>query len=536
MIVATAGHVDHGKTLLIKALTGVDTDRLPEEKRRGMTIDLGFAYRRVGSDDTIGFIDVPGHERFIRNMLCGVAAIDFVLFVVAVDDGPMPQTREHLAILNLLGVSRGAIVLTKTDRATSERIESVAAQVRTLVADTTLANAPVWLVSAVAGTGVGELQDHLEQAARDCPTRSGAGNFRMPVDRCFTIPGAGLVVTGTAVAGAVAAGDHARAVLAELPVRVRTIHAQNTPTAIGRAGQRCALNLTSAGLKGAVIVRGDWIVTGDVPAPGRKFDARLKILPSEQRPLAHWTPVHLYLGAAEALGRIAVLDGREISPGSSALVQLVLERPISALRGDRFIVRDQSAQRTIGGGSIIDVFPPTRGRARPERLAYLAAVANDDDVISLGSLLDAAAQGVNLSKFSANRNLTAEEAAAMFARSPMRAVPTKDGLLGYSSQRWANLKSSALEQLAAWHQRAPDMLGPSGDQIFSGVDMRLPREVCAAMVAELVAEGRAAKDGVTVRLSTHQPRLNPADAAICEKNCAAARRRWLAAPDIAANG
>lgn len=517
MIIATAGHVDHGKTLLIKALTGIDTDRLPEEKRRGMTIDLGFAYRQAGAGESIGFIDVPGHERFIRNMLCGVAGIDFVLFVVAADDGLMPQTREHLAILDLLRVSRGAIALTKTDRVPLERIETIAADVRVLLAGTTLAQAPLFYVSATTGDGMRELQAYLEQAARDCPARSATGNFRMPVDRCFTIAGAGLVVTGTVVSGTIAAGDTARALLAGLPVRVRAIHAQNTSSPMGRAGQRCALNLAGVGLKNDLIVRGDWIVVGDVPALARKFDAQLEILDSEERPCAHWTPVHLHLGAAAATGRIAVLEGREILPGASGFVQIVLERSIGAVCGDRFIIRDQSAQRTIGGGRILDVFPPPRGRSKPPRLADLAALQNDDHGTVLASLLATAAAGLNLSQFAANRNLTAAEASALFAGVPMRSVSTEGGLFGYAAEHWGRLKSTALDQLAAWHRRGPDGLGPSADRIFSGSDVHVPREISAAVTADLVADGLITREGTRMRLVTHQPTLLAADVALWKK-------------------
>jgi selenocysteine-specific elongation factor len=518
MIVATAGHIDHGKTLLIKALTGVHTDRLPEERRRGMTIDLGFAYRHIGPDITIGFIDVPGHERFIRNMLCGVAGIDFVLFVVAVDDGPMPQTREHLAILDLLGIPRGAVVLTKTDRVMPERVKDVAAEVRTLLTGTTLERAAVFPVSTVTADGIKELGSFLEQAACECPVRSSAGNFRMPVDRCFTIAGAGLVATGTAVSGSIAAGNSARALHVGVPVRVRSIHAQHKPCQTGRAGQRCALNLAGAGLKNDLIVRGDWIVTGGVPVTGQKLDARLKILANEKSPFVHWTSSHLHLGAGFANCRVAVLEGgREISPGKSALVQLVLDRPIGALGGDRFIIRDQSAKRTIGGGRIVDVFPPARGRAKPERIAFLEAMENNDDAISLELLIELAAQGLNLSNFAANRNLTLEEAGNLFARSSVRSVTTQGGLLGFSRSRFDDLKSKTIDQLAAWHSRAPDTVGLAENRILQGSDIRVPREVAAAVIAELVVDGIVAKDGTAVRLITHRPKLNPAAAALWKK-------------------
>src|SRR5687768_3028091 len=281
MIVATAGHIDHGKTSLVKALTGVDADRLPEEKKRGMTIDLGFAY--VAG---IGFVDVPGHERFVHNMLAGVSGIDLALLVVAADDGPMPQTREHLAILQLLGVPRVAVALTKLDRVAPERAAEVAREISVL-----LPGAPVFPVCAVSGEGIPRLAEFLNDTSKNVSQRSLKGNFRLSVDRCFSIAGAGLVVTGTALSGEVAVGAEVRALLAGSGARVRAIHAHNAPAQRGRAGQRLALNL--AGLEGkAPIARGDWIVAGGVPGPVRRFDARLRGLGG---PLKHWTPVHLHL-------------------------------------------------------------------------------------------------------------------------------------------------------------------------------------------------------------------------------------------------
>ena len=517
MIIATAGHVDHGKTLLVRALTGIDTDRLPEEKRRGMTIDLGFAYRRTSGGASIGLVDVPGHERFLRNMLCGIGGIDFALVVVAADDGPMPQTREHVAILDLLAVPRGAVVVTKIDRVPAERVAQVGEQMRALLAGTRLAGAPVFPVSSTAALGIPALQRHLDAAAEACPARPARGNFRMPVDRSFTVPGAGLVVTGTARSGSIRPGDAARALVAGLPLRVRGLYAQQTAAMAGHAGERCALNIAGPGLKGEAILRGDWIVAGAVPAPTRKLDARLRILPGEARCFAHWTAVHLHLGASDVTGRIALLEGREIAPGGSGLGQLVLDRPIGGLQGDRFVIRDQAAQRTIGGGSIIDVFPPARGRTRPERLAHLRAMEIDDPAAALAALLDSAELGLDLARFAANRNLTAAEAAALFAGASMRSVPTAAGPLGFAPHHWLALTAKALDLLAAWHRRAPDTVGPAAERLFVGPGPRVAPELGAAVVAELAALGLVARQGASVRLAAHRPTANPVDVALWKK-------------------
>jgi selenocysteine-specific elongation factor len=516
MIVATAGHVDHGKTLLVKALTGVDADRLPEEKRRGMTIDLGFAYLPIESGETIGFVDVPGHERFVHNMLAGVAGIDFVLFIIAADDGPMPQTREHLAILDLLGIRNGAVAITKVDRVAASRVHEVHNEVAGLFSRTTLAAPAIFPVSAVTGEGIGELKAHLVSAAREWRPKSTAGNFRLAIDRSFTVAGAGLIVTGTALAGSVTAGDPVRVLQAGLAVRARGIHAQNAASPTGQAGQRCAINLAGLELKHEPIERGDWVVTGSVPEPVQRFDARIRVLESEVRPLAHWTPVHVHLGASDVTGRVAVLEGSAIAPGESGLVQLVLDRPIGALYGDGLILRNQSAMRTIGGGRAIDIFPPVRGRAKPERLAYLAAMENDDTAAAFAALVREAPRGLNLTRFAQNRNLTAREAAALFTGAATRPVATPSGALGFSGEHWNRLKTAVVEALKALHQRAPNVI-PGEERVLLEAGIRLPKEVAAAIVAELIKAGVVLREPSGIRLKTHVAQLSPADVALWKK-------------------
>ena len=516
MIIATAGHVDHGKTLLVKALTGVDTDRLPEEQQRGMTIDLGFAYLPVEAGETIGFVDVPGHERFVHNMLAGVAGIDFVLFSIAADDGPMPQTREHLAILDLLGIRKGAVALTKIDRVTAARADEVRDEIAQLFAATTLAIVPVFPVSAVTGQGVENLKAHLLAEARAYHPQSASGNFRLAVDRSFSIPGVGLVATGTAFSGSVAVGDTVRMLNAGLTLRARMIHAQNAASQTGRAGQRCAINLAGPELKPDRIGRGDWMVTGDVPDPIYKFDARLRVLESEPRPLANWTPVHVHLGAAEAMGRIAVLESPGIAPGAAGLAQIVLDRPVGALYGDALIVRDQSARRTIGGGRVVDIFPPLRGRAKPPRLAYLRATDNDDTASAFSSLLRTAAHGLNLTRFARNRNLTRQEASQLFIAASTKTIDTPSGTLGFSLDNWNRLRTTIVESLASLHRRSPSAI-PSEDCVFLEAGLRMPKEVASALTAELTEEGTLVREPSGVRLRTHVAQLSPADAAMWKK-------------------
>ncbi|MBP9652782.1 MAG: selenocysteine-specific translation elongation factor, partial [Rhodocyclaceae bacterium] len=333
MIVGTAGHIDHGKTTLVKALTGVDCDRFKEEKARGITLDLGYAY---AEDGRLGFVDVPGHERLVRNMLAGATGIDFVLLVVAADDGPMPQTREHLAIADLLDLGRGAVALTKVDAVAPERRAAARAEIAALLAGTALAGAPVFEVAATTGEGVNALRSHLVAVAEAQSAHTTAGGFRLPIDRCFTLQGVGLVVTGTAFSGKVDVGEAVTITPPGLEARVRGIHAQDRSAPSGGAGERLALNL--AGDFGKEdIARGMWVTAPSLHAPVTRFHARLRVPASTDAPIRHWMPVHVHLGAADILGRVALLEGERLAPGEAMLAELILDKPAGALWGDRFI-------------------------------------------------------------------------------------------------------------------------------------------------------------------------------------------------------
>ena len=317
MIVGTAGHVDHGKTALVHALTGVDTDRLQEEKARGMTIDLGFAYLPAPGGDIIGFVDVPGHERFVHTMLAGASGIDFVLLVVAADDGVMPQTREHLAIVDLLGIKRGAVVLSKSDLADTARRAAVAAEIRATLAETALAGAELIPVSAVTGEGIDDLRTLLFEEASRFVGRAASGRFRLAVDRSFTLHGVGTVVTGTVLSGSAGIGDNVVVSPSGLSARVRSIHAQNRPAERGKAGDRCALNLAGDGVGKEAIRRGDVILDPELHAPTDRIDASLRVLPGEPKPIGQWFPVRLHHAAAEVGARIVLLGDDPIRPGGT---------------------------------------------------------------------------------------------------------------------------------------------------------------------------------------------------------------------------
>ncbi|HSC01040.1 MAG TPA: selenocysteine-specific translation elongation factor, partial [Burkholderiaceae bacterium] len=355
MIVGTAGHIDHGKTTLVRALTGVDTDRLPEEKRRGISIELGYAFLdappRDGRSERIGFIDVPGHERLVHTMLAGATGIDLALLLVAADDGVMPQTREHLAVLSLLGVARGAVVITKADRADARQLDAVRRDVAALVADTPLRATPVFVLSATNGDGVEALRSWLfGQTLRAGVAHDGALGFRLAIDRAFTLDGVGTVVTGTVHAGAVQVDDELELVPAReaTRVRVRSLHAQNRAVDRALAGQRCAVAL--AGVAKEAIARGQWLTAPSIALASDRIDVQLTLWHGETHALRSGTPVHVHLGASDTPGTVAILDGADpLPPGASACVQLVLQRPIGAWHGDRVVLRDASASRTLAG-------------------------------------------------------------------------------------------------------------------------------------------------------------------------------------------
>jgi selenocysteine-specific elongation factor len=377
MIIGTAGHIDHGKTALVKALTGVDADRLAEEKKRGITIDLGYAYAPLPDGSVLGFVDVPGHERFVHNMLAGATGIDVVLLVIAANEGIMPQTIEHLQIVDLLGIEHGIVALTKADLADDDMRGLRVAEVQMLLAKTRLADAPILPVSSVTGEGIAELKALLS-TFHTGPERA-SGYPRLAIDRSFTLQGTGLVVTGTLFSGEVRVDDRLILSPKGIELRVRGLHAQNRQVKSAGAGERCALNITGARLGKEDIARGDWITAEELHAPTSVFDIRLKLLPSEKKPLKHWTPVHVHLAAAHAMGRIALLEGDKLEPGGEAFAQVMLDAPIGALANDRLIIRDQSAQWTIGGGTVIDPFASPRNRRKPERRIRLDHMARSTE-------------------------------------------------------------------------------------------------------------------------------------------------------------
>jgi selenocysteine-specific elongation factor len=509
MIVATAGHIDHGKTLLVKTLTGVDTDRLPEEKARGISIDLGFAYWPLEGGAVIGFVDVPGHERFIRNMLAGVCGIDYALLVVAADDGVMPQTVEHLQILDLLGIRRGMAAITKTDRVPPERVEAVRSEVAALLAPTRLAGIPAVPVSAVTGAGIEELRRQLAAAAAQHAARAaGDQHFRFAIDRAFTIAGSGTVVTGTVFNGAVAVGDRLVVSPRGAPVRVRGIQMRGKPADRAQAGQRCALNLTGADLDS--VARGDWALDEAIHAPTQRLDARVTVLASEMEPLEHWTPVHVHLATADVTARVAMAGGRSIAPGASALAQLVLDKPISALNGDRFILRDQSARRTIGGGTVVDPCARSARRASAPRLAELAALEHGSPEAALVALLKDAAGGVDLARFERVFGIRPERAAALYEKAGVVALG-RERRTAITKARRDALREQAVSAVREFHRANPQAVGMDSAALQKKLAPQLPPDAFQALMRELADERKLEISGNGLRVPGHDATSNPED-------------------------
>jgi selenocysteine-specific elongation factor len=513
MIIGTAGHIDHGKTSLVRALTGVDTDRLKEEKARGISIELGYAYTPLAGGEVLGFVDVPGHERLVHTMVAGAGGIDFALLVVAADDGVMPQTREHLAILELLGIIRGAVALTKIDRVDEHRVRAVKAQVDALLAPTALSEAPLFPLVATApeDPGVAALRTHLHAAAANCPRHPEDGLFRLAVDRVFTLPGRGTVATGTARAGRVRAGDMLAAMPAGIMVRVRSIHAQNRDTGIGRAGERCALNLV--GVEKAALARGDWLADPLALVPSTRFDVHFRRL-ADGRTVANRAPLHIHIGTAHRVAHVVCLEGSELAAGASARVQLVFDAPLCASPGDAFIARDAQAQHTLGGGAVIDPCAPARRRRSPERLARLDSIERLLAGEGVGPLLSNAPEGIEM-----------RELVRLCGRAPEQiTLPAQARLIDAPGERfvflephWLALCERAVQALRAFHAAQPDEPGIDRGRLRRMTLPTLPDAAWRAVIDDLVRRQAVQRSAHWLRLPEHRISWDERELALAEK-------------------
>ena len=506
MIVATAGHIDHGKTLLVKTLTGVDTDRLPEEKARGISIDLGFAYWPLAGGGLIGFVDVPGHERFIHNMLAGVCGIDFALLAVAADDGVMPQTVEHLQILSLLGVRRGVVAITKTDRVDPARVAQVQTELHALLSASSLAGIPLLPVSAMTGAGIEPLRQTLVDAAGRHAARYREGqHFRLAIDRAFTVAGSGTVVTGTVFNGEVRPGDRLVVSPRGVPVRVRGIQIRGSAAERAQAGDRCAMNLS--GIDVETVARGDWVVHEAIHAPSRRMDVRFTLLVTERAPLAHWTPVHLHLATADVIARVATRGSAAIAPGTSTQAQLVTEAPITALNGDRFILRDQSAGRTLGGGIVIDPLAQARRRTSS---AWLAALEQGTPEAALADLLKIPGQALDCARFETVFNLCAARAASMY-QSADAVILGRAQRIAIARTGASAIRDSVLARLGEFHRTQPQAPGIDIAALRKELATSLSADAFSSLLRDLAEARKLDVHGSTARLPGHDATSNSAD-------------------------
>ncbi|HDG1677377.1 TPA: selenocysteine-specific translation elongation factor [Kluyvera ascorbata] len=445
MIIATAGHVDHGKTTLLQAITGINADRLPEEKSRGMTIDLGYAYWPQPDGRVLGFIDVPGHEKFLSNMLAGVGGIDHALLVVACDDGVMAQTREHLAILQLTGNPTLTVALTKVDRVDTARIDDVRREVADVLREYGFEQATLFETAATENRGIDELRDHLRQlSAREHPENQ---RFRLAIDRAFTVKGAGLVVTGTALSGDVRVGDTLWLTGMDTPMRVRGLHAQNQPVEQAHGGQRIALNIAGAAQK-EDLNRGDWLLSEAPPAPSERVIVELQ----SHVPLTQWQPLHIHHAASHITGRVSLLEDN--------LAELVLDAPLWLADNDRLVLRDISAKVTLAGARVVTLNSPRRGKRKPEYLAWIAALAlakEDAQALAVHLTRDA----VNLRDFAWARQLSAQGLEKLIAQPGF--ILAGDSLLDAPlAARW---QRKLMDALATYHEQHKDEPGPGRERL-----------------------------------------------------------------------
>ena len=533
IIVGTAGHIDHGKTALIKALTGIDADRLPEEKQRGITIDLGFAELDLG-DVRVGFVDVPGHERFVKNMLAGASGIDLVILVIAADEGVMPQTREHFDICRLLGINAGIVVLTKTDLVDPETLELAKIEAVELVANTFLENADVVCVSSKTGDGIDALKNAIRQIGANLPPRGRRHIARLPIDRSFSMKGFGTVVTGTLASGEIAEGTELELLPTGTIVRVRGLQTHNKKVNAARAGQRVAVNL--GGIDHSKITRGMTLSSPNVMRPMQIIDAEIEVLSHAPKPMRSRQRVRVHIGTIEVLARIQVLNETgEIAAGARDFAQMRLETPVSAILDEKFILRSYSPQATIAGGKVIDAFAAKHrrkdlGEVR-EFLARLLSSQNDADTVRI--LLDHAGfSGLSFSDIQACTALTNDALAKVIGDGiASRKIVDAGGRL--ITVEWVEALAKAVETaLADFHKREPLAKGITREALRDRIYGGLHNEVFSSVVLSLESSGRIVSQNEKIRLASHRTTLSDAESVLSEKIRAIYKNAGLEVPRV----
>ena len=516
-IIGTAGHIDHGKTTLIRALTGQETDRLKEEKERGISIDLGFAYLTLPDGTRAGIVDVPGHERFIRNMLAGAHGIDLVLFTVAADDGVMPQSEEHLDILHVLGTRRGIFVITKADLVGERRIAEVRDEIELLVEGTVLAGSPIIVVSSVTGAGLEELRAAIVAQLAGLEARRPTGLFRLPVDRAFVMKGHGTVVTGTAMGASVRVGQRLRVLPGGAEVRVRSIQVHSEAVESAGLCQRVALNL--GGAERLEIGRGSVLADERLDVATSRLDAWLELRPGAKRPLKNNERVRFFVGTSETLARVILLEpAGEIAPRKSALVQLVLRDPVVALFGDRFVIRDETNQRTLGGGGVLNPLG-RRNRSPLDRYRKFLLALRDssgaDAVEALLMLQESFAQTPRRLTDLLNLPLEAVEKALADQRFIGISLGDEPGFT--TRNRWQEVQRFAIEALESHHRREPLAPGLEMEALRSSLPYEVSPRAFRALLDRLAEESDIVREDSVLRLRTHRVMLGGGDRQLGER-------------------
>lgn len=503
IIIGTAGHVDHGKTTLIKALTGIDTDRLKEEKERGMTIDLGFASLTLPNGQKVGIVDVPGHERFIKNMLAGAGGVDLALLVIAADESVMPQTVEHLEILQLLEVKRGVVALTKADMVDHEWLDAVIDDVRSSLSDTFLKNSPIIPVSSTAGTGLDSLLDALQTTCEDVQTRDTSGSFRLPVDRIFTLTGFGTVVTGTLVSGTIHVGDPVDILPNGLHSRVRQLQVHGHKMEAASAGTRVAINL--AGLDVPDIERGDVCATPDTIKASNAFDLKLSLLDNAPKPLKNRSRVRLYIGTAELLGRLTLLDRDELKPGDTGYVQFKSELPAAALRGDRFVLRSYSPMLTVGGGVVLDPTAKRHKRFDEATIMNLDTSSRGTPEELLEQELRSSSAGIPIRGIT---HIDDSDALLLSLKAKNKVVELDGGLLMHAAVI-SSYAESFRDVLIQFHKKNPLRPGMPKEELRASTAKSIDLKVFASIISFMVKEDILSSSNTLVSLHGIEPNLTP---------------------------
>lgn len=533
MIIGTAGHIDHGKSSLMRALTGVDTDRLPEEKRRGISIELGYAFLDRPDGGRIAFVDVPGHEKLIHTMVSGATGFDHALLIVAADDGVMPQTREHAAILQLLGLRSLTLVITKIDRVDSERVDFVRQEAFDLLAD--IDTLQTHVVSSVTGQGIDALRTcllGLQPRQHDDVSTVGSTDpllarraFRMPLDRSFSLAGTGTVVAGTVHHGVVNTDDElALNGDAQHRIRVRGIHANNQTVSQAGPGTRCAVNLAATDRESCP--RGAWLVAPHLAQSSLRMDVELTLHAGEAQALKSGTWVHVHIGTCELMASLAVLFSQTadaLQPGETGIVQLVFKQPVSAWWGDRFLLRDASASRTVAGGRVLDCEAPVRYRRTPQRHALLQSLQTADTASRLLQVVQCAVGGLAADALDRTQGLVGGESQRLLQvavdTGQIRAlsVPGQKTVWLISTEAADRLQVCAVDALQAYHTRSPDELGPDPARLRRIAAPRLVDGVWSGLLADWIAQGFIVRQGAQLLLPGHATRLSDSDRVVTEK-------------------